>query len=206
MHTKRIFFIVLIVICFGIGAYLYLNRGETPADNSTMSSTASYANTEYGYSLDYPADLTYREYALGNTVFGHEADDVMEGKVETRVLVTQGAPGQSFEDTVGAELSLLCAADGPDSSFSCDGVEQVQPFTTRNGHEGLVLYLRGSLTNLATGESTAVGKGPYFVLPIQTGATGSQVLIIHPPLNKSAEEADSTLIRTVAESVRLSAD
>jgi hypothetical protein len=190
---------LLVIIFAGAAAYLYLERSDAPLETPTAS--ASYISGEFGYSLSYPADLTYREYAGGDVVFGREEGESMNAVAEVRILTVAGAPGQSFIDTVGAELATLCAADGPDTSFSCTGVEEVGPFTTASGLSGNLLYLAGSLTILATGEVTSVRKGPYFIIPLSTGATASRVLVVHAPLTQSAEMADAATIRAIAESV-----
>lgn len=200
--NKRIILGIVALLLIVIGAYfLFTSRGafDTPADFS-----ARYENTEFGYSIAYPTSLTYREYALGNVVFGTEEGEVMNGVAEVRIITPTGEAGQSFDDAVAAELMMLCAADGPNATFSCTGVEQVQPFTTSDGHAGRVLYLRGELTDFTTQETTVMGKGPYFVIPTSTGATASRAIVVHPPLNIGADEADSETIRRMAESLTLS--
>lgn len=202
MDTKKTILIVLVLIIL-LALFGWLgNRTSEP--QTTVEETKTYQNEAFGYSLSYPRNFDEQEYSLDNVVFGNVTDESVDGVAEARIITVQGSAGQSFINAVTAEMQNLCAADSPNITFSCTGAEQIQPFTSDSGAEGFVFYLRGELRNLQTSSTTSVGKGPYFAFPLRSGATGSTALVIHPPLNQSADEADSVAIRTIAESVKLS--
>ncbi len=163
----------------------------------------TYKNTVYGYSLTYPGVLDVKEYSDEETVFGIVSNDAVDGDAEARVLTVQGEVGQTLQDAVAQQLKNYCAADGPNASFSCTDTISTEPYTTADGEMGFVLMLKGQYLNLSTRVSDEVPKGPYYVRLLATSATISKVLVISPPLNQSAADADKSLIRAIAESVRL---
>jgi hypothetical protein len=130
---------------------------------------------------------------------------MMNGVVEVRVVNVEAQRGETFIDAATRELQNLCAADGTNSTYSCTGVEKVAPFKTKSGLAGFSLYLKGELTNLKTKSKTQVGKGPFFLFAAKSGATGSRIIVVHPPLNQSAAESDSVAVRSVAETLVINA-
>ncbi len=206
MKSKILISLVLIAIALlviAVTAISSRSNDPQPEDEQRelLPQTRTYENDIHGYSLSYPATLTDREYSPDNVVFGTIRGEAFDGVAEVRLVGTAGAPGSTFLEAVGAELIALCAADGPESSFSCTSVMSTEPFTTVAGAPGHVLYLRGELTHLGTQQVTEVRKGPYIVLPLTTSATHSAVLVVHPPLNLSADETDAEAIQAIAKSV-----
>lgn len=203
MQKKSLVLVIGALILAALAYYLF-GRTELPAlTTSSEVATTTYVSEEYGYTLDYPANLTLREYSPGNVVFGAESGEEMSGVVEVRVVDIPATPGQSLQEAATLQLQALCAADSPDATFSCPRVDQVQPFVSRSGIQGYVVYLTGEMRMSASGDALTIGKGPFFVLPLGSSATGSRVLVVHPPLNQTADDADAAAIRSVAESVRV---
>lgn len=106
----------------------------------------------------------------------------------------------SLVDAVIDTLAMFCAADGPTGSFSCAEASRSQPFTTASGETGTEVYLAGEMHDFTSDTRTPVEKGPYFVFPL---TTAQSVLVVHAPLNQSAAEADTAVIRAIAESVQI---
>ncbi|HVU80190.1 MAG TPA: hypothetical protein VHD37_02390 [Candidatus Paceibacterota bacterium] len=188
--------IVLVGGFFALNHFIYTQK---------QAGTLMYQNAQYGYALSYPDTLQVKEYTPEDTVFGIITGDMVEGVAEARVMTIAGSPGESFDQALARELENLCAADGPRSSFSCTGVETTAPFTNDAGLAGTKLYLHGEKKDLGSGAVTGVSKGPYYAFVLGTGATASQVLVIHAPLNKSAAEADAATIEAIARSAVLPA-
>jgi len=163
--------------------------------------TKTYTSAVHGFSLSYPSSLSVREYLPENIVFGISDGETMEGVVEARVITMAGTPGQTFIEAIAEQLKMLCAADGPTGTFSCTGIESIQPFVTTANEQGHTLYLNGALTIFATNQTTSVQKGPYVILPLETTAMTDTVLVIHPPLNQNTAEANLSTIDSVAKSV-----
>lgn len=167
---------------------------------SPHAEAGTYRNDVYEYSVIVPDGLDTKEYLPENVVFGHIEGDSVEGIVEARAMTVRGQAGETFLDAVGRDLANLCAADGPNASISCTGIESSEEFRT-NGLAGTELYLRAELKEFPSGSVTPFAKGPYFVFQRQSSASGSSILVIHAPLNQDADEADAEAIRAVAESL-----
>ncbi len=186
--------VILILLALGVGAFVW---------QTTAAAGKNYKNSVYGYSLTYPSDLDVKEYGDDMAAFGVAGKDAFDARVEARVVTAQGEPGQTLQDAVADQLKNYCAADGPSSSFSCTDTISTEPFTTELGEQGFILTLQGQLKDVKSGTITPVPKGPYYVLTLATSATISKVVVIEPPLNQSAAEANPTLIKMIAESLRL---
>lgn len=182
---------VLVIISLGVVFFVW---------NTSSSDGKTYANSVYGYTLTYPSSLDIKEYTDDIATIGVVTPEAVDGRADVRVVTAQGEAGQTPQDAVAMQLRNLCAADGPESSFSCTGTMSTEPFTTELGEMGFVLILRGELKNLKSGTMQQIPMGPYYVLTLAHSATISKVLVVMPPLNKNAAEADAALIRGIAES------
>lgn len=206
--SKLITIIAALLVVAG-GAWLYFSYA--PAQPGTEEPGVSYYTSEgYGYTVAYPSTLQVKEYQPEYVTIGHISgtgdEEFVDGVAEIRTEVIEGSPEQSFSEAIAERLEMLCAADGPNESFSCTGVERSNPFATASGISGTELYLVGELKNLKTGSTTAISKGPYYVFVLATGATATRALVIHAPLNQPAAEADAGVIEAVAKSLTLSAN
>ena len=199
-------YLILVLILVGIGGIAYLVTRPTGdvSENTPTPLTASYENSEYGYALSYPETLAVREYAGGNTAFGTENGDTFAGVAEVRFVTVSGNEGESLQEAAARELSVLCAADSTTQSFSCTGLDRILPFRTASGLTGYEIFLKGELRTIATGETTEVRKGPYYVFPLQVSATGGRAIVVHAPLAQSADEVDVETIREIARSLTVS--
>jgi len=197
MRYVALFFLGLLFIGLVIFGYF------TPlpfSSDSEKAETSTYRNDVYEYTVTVPEGLDIKEYLPENVVFGHIEGDMVDGVVEVRAMTVRGQSGETFLDAVARELANLCAADGPNASISCTGIESSEEFRT-GGLVGTELYLKAELKEFPSGNMTGFTKGPYFVFQRQSSASGSSILVIHAPLNQNADEADIDTIRTVAESV-----
>ncbi len=66
-----------------------------------------------------------------------------------------------------------------------------------------MIMIKGEVKSIANGTTQEIPKGPYYVLPINTSSTITKVVVISPPLDQSAAEAETPLIKSIAESVYL---
>jgi hypothetical protein len=89
--------------------------------------------------------------------------------------------------------------------MSCTAADSIREFTSRNGARGFVFFLDGDRTVTPTGAVSAIRKGPFYVFAQKTGATASEVVLIHAPLAAAADEADADTIEEIAASLRLPA-
>ena len=199
-HTTQTILGTLIVIGFVMGALFLYERSEKNEAVAEPSTTAkTYQNSDHGFTLSYPTTLDILEYTDDMTSIGTLIEGGIASAVDVRVVIIQGEEGESFIDAAARNLAELCAADGPDTSFSCTGIERSSPFVSGSGAIGLEVYLTGELTSASATET--VQKGPFYVFLIQGDASASKVLIVHAPLSLSASESDVATIRNVAESV-----
>jgi hypothetical protein len=196
--------IIFLVALLGFAAFFVPNTPKEEASPEAAQDLRMYENAAHGFSITYPATLDLLEYTPDMAAIGTQIPDGIDGVVDVRVMIVMGEPGESYEDALARELANLCAADGPDSSFSCTGVARTQPFAGAQGAEGVELFLAGALTERGTGAVTTIEKGPYYAFVLDGGATATKVLVVHAPLNQSAAEADAATIRAVAETVSVS--
>ena len=196
MYGKTLYALAVAVV-LALGAAFFVVQ-------SSSQDGKTYKNSVNAFELTYPSDLDIKEYTDDIATIGHVDNDTVDGLVDVRVITAQGEAGQTMQDAVADQLKNLCAADGPTTTFSCTTTLSTEPFVTDNGDEGFVLLLNGELKHLASSTVESVPHGPYYVLPIATSATISKVLVIMPPLNQSAAEADGDLIQAVAKTVYFS--
>jgi len=199
MSSSKAIIAIIVLALIAIGGYYLLNR--EPAAPETPATGPGYRNAVHDFSLSYPENLDILEYSPEMGSIGHLTEGGIDAVAEFRVVTIEGQPGETPGDAAARELMPLCAADGPDTTFSCTGVEEVDPFVSTPDVRGFEIYLTGDLTTISTGETTTVRKGPFFAFPLETSATATKVLIVHAPLNQSAEEADAETIRLIAETV-----
>lgn len=202
-HTTQTILGVLVVIGIAMGALFFFERSKKEEALEQVPTSKEYRNTDHGFSLTYPATLDILEYTDDMASIGTLIEGGIASVVDVRVAIIQGEPGESFMEAAARNLSNLCAADGPESSFSCTGVERSAPFVSTSGVIGLEVYLTGELTTLDTGAVQAVSKGPFYVFLIQGDASVSKVLIVHAPLNQNVSESDVEAIKTVAASIEI---
>lgn len=189
---------IVAVIALALVAVAFYERSKEPVPSVA---TKEYRNTDHGYALSYPGTLDVLEYTSDMATIGRLIDGGIEGVADVRVAIITAEPGESFIDAATRNLAGLCAADGPEASFSCTGVERSAPFVSNKGAVGYEAYLTGVLTTHATGAVETVTRGPYYAFLLEGGATASKILIVHAPLNQSAEEADTETIKAIAQSV-----
>lgn len=185
---------VLIIVALGATAFVFQT---TPREDTT------YTSSVHTFTLSYPASLDVKEYTDDIVTIGIVSENAVDGVAEARVITAQGQAGQSWQDAVADQLKNLCAADGPTTSFSCTDTLSMEPFTTANAEQGFYILLKGELRELSNNTTSDIPKGPYYLIPLQSSATISKVLVISPPLNVNASDADATLVRAIAESVRI---
>lgn len=187
-----------LIFLVGVAGFLVFLKPNEVSAPKHVQSAQGYENTVHGFSLFYPSDYTHTEYTPDIVSIGYATDDGMTAVAEARTLVVETVSGESLTETVANQLAILCAADGPTGSFSCSGISRSEPFTTLSGREGTVVYLSGEHHDFTTDTRTPTEKGPYVIIPLDTPNT---VLVVHAPLNQSANEVQPSLITAIAKSV-----
>ncbi|RJR13353.1 hypothetical protein C4585_02230 [Candidatus Parcubacteria bacterium] len=201
MNTLFHYILVMLFASLAVGAGLLLSSYMGQA--APEEETAEYTNTVYGYTVTYPTHLKIQEYSPDIVSFATITDEFVDSAAEIRVMTIEGMPEETFEEAVVRSLSNMCAADGSTESFSCTGLEISELFNTSSDEQGVKLYLSGQLVDLTTGATTTVSKGPYFVFLLGSSATMSRILVIEPPLNKTAAEVEASTIELIAKSIVL---
>lgn len=188
--SKAVIIIGACIVLLMGGFYVLSTTDTTEAPVEHTETNNIYTNSFHGYSLQYPAGTNVTETSSESVTFGNE--------VEASIVNIEGEAGQSWQDVATDYLINMCAADGPTGSFTCTEAQSQQPVTSESGLEGFVIYLNGELQNFETDETTQEDRGPFFVFPLQTSATVSKILVVHPPLNQSSGNANSEMIRKIA--------
>lgn len=175
---------------------------------SPPAEPSRYVSGTYSFSFEYPDSLDLREYIPEAISIGRERGEGFDASVE---VVVERGEGSDFEAFVLDRARLACAADGPDLSLSCGAATNRRPFTTAEGIAGTVYVLEHSTTRPGTGELLEAGEyGPVYVIPLAADdavdAGGYHALLVRAPVALGREEVDESLLRAVAESVRLDAE
>ena len=194
---------LFIIAVIGFIVMFKPNEPLSPEQIATEATAKTYENSLHGFSLAYPEELNILEYTPEIATIGTLTEGGIDGVVDIRVETIEGQPDESLTEAAARQLSLLCAADGPTQSFTCTGLKSAVPFVTISGTTGFKIFLHGELTDFTTGSVTEIDKGPYLAFVLSTSATATKVLVIHPPLNQSAEEANRESIESIAKTVRI---
>lgn len=180
------------------GFFIFLKPNDATAPALT-GETLTYTSTAHGFSVSYPANLSHLEYNPDMITIGTITEGGIDGVADLRTFIIETTP-DTLVATVAEQLAVYCAADGPTGSFSCSDISRSEPFTTTTGTQGTLVYLHGEHHDLTTHARTPVEKGPYILFPL---TMPDAVLVVHAPLNQSAEEADTDLITAIARSVTI---
>jgi hypothetical protein len=188
------------LLCLAVGACAERAPSGEPEEEEYV---ARYDSQEYGFSIAYPDTLDRREYSAEHLAVGRTDE---EGFAEVVTLDVHSGTHDRFETFAADAARLSCATVGPDIALECTEVEALQPFTSRAGARGSVLYLRHVASRTATGEIVeAGGRGPFFAFELPAGGSPGdyRALVIGPAPVLSAAAMDTALVRTIAESLRL---
>ena len=187
-----------LIFLIGVAGFLIFLKPNDLSTPDHVESAQTYENTVHGFSLSYPSNYSHVAYTPDIATIGHVSEEGVTGVAEARTFIVDDVPGESLTETVIKQLAMLCAADGPTGSFSCSDVSRSEAFTTLSGREGTTVYLSGELHEFASDTRTQTEKGPYVIIPLDTP---NSVLVVHAPLNQSADEAQADLIIAIAKSV-----
>lgn len=205
MNKTTVGVVVLVLAVLAL-AYVFISKKEekVPNENSNAEpKTSLYESKDHGFSFEYPERLDLKEYQPDFISLGKESGESFQSEVDVQVVKShEGSPAE-FDEFVYGEARNSCAADGVNESIECTDVEQEQPFETASGLTGKVFYLKEVHKNLESGEEKIGGKGPFFVFNISANDPESNfsALVIRTPM--AIDKADSSLIRSVAESVKV---
>jgi hypothetical protein len=191
------------VILILLGGSYWVSRNRDSVEMAQLNTeTSLYTNEAYAYSVEYPADLQVQEYGDESVTFGRIDGEMVDGQADVRILTFESEPGQSFQEVAGVQLMNLCAADGPNETFSCTDVTSVTEFQSASGVSGFEFRLRGERLNFTSNEVTEDPRGPFYVFPLDTSATASQVLVVMPPMNKDSMDVSEAIMTDIATSLR----
>jgi hypothetical protein len=205
--NKKASISIIVLIFIGVVAWMYAHNDSAQPVSSDQTSTHVYQSEDYGFSFVVPESLGLNEYLPTSIAVGTStADGGFASVADVDVIESDPATTyESFDDFLHNRTEIMCAADGPGASISCTGVEQEQSFETTGGLSGTVYYLKEETKDLATGEIATAGKGPFFAFNISANNPGHTftALVVHAPVALPADQVDSELIRSIAESVKI---
>jgi hypothetical protein len=177
--------VVYAVGALAIVALGYVAYRQLPQSTVGTASLTQYESKVYGFSLSYPSSLAAREISLEDIVFGRIDGEMIDAVAQVRVMDIDGVPGETLSQSAVRALLPLCA-DVP-----CTGLSSELPFVTQSGAEGRELYLA----------SESGVRGPFFVVPLATHATGSRLIVVSAPV-ETAISGVPLFVRDMARSLR----
>lgn len=219
---KTILFIsvLAIIVITAILLVWRMPKGEDLLTTNSISEATSsvlptrepvvYKNTKYNFELSFPFNLNFKESSPEAIFIGNINDLQTESLVEVRVLTTPISSGQKISPTTAEQFIFdtakkLCNASGPNITISCDKVEQLESITTLSGQIARTFYLSEKTTDNKSGEikSTSL-KGPFFSFDLTKNTPSSQsAILLSPPVQKDSQSVNGTLIRDVADSLKI---
>ena len=216
-NTKNIA-IFLVVIAGLYGVYSVMNKLNIDFSSSNVAPTKPtpvftvksllYTNTSYNFSYEYPNTLSLKEIGADKQVLGRQATLQFSPLVEIS-LIKGGAEItlQSFEEFVLDQARSECSTVNETVSITCtriDDVVNIKPFTSTNGVQGQVFYLKAQQKNLSSGKVDSVRRGPFYTFNSSSKTVGvMSFIMIGNPTSVTAEAADKATIESVARSLSL---
>lgn len=133
----------------------------------------TYQNDRLGFSFSYPANYTFtdvlasRDGLVSGVLKRGEANILVEAKDLADYPAEWRAQGRTnFVDAAVAIATLMCDADGPDSSRSCPEVLRQSTFGNRHDLECLEIELREVITASEPRHFTTRTRGPIYAVRI----------------------------------------
>lgn len=175
-------------------------EGVPVADEADEGVGKTYHSKTYGFSFRYPDTLDIEEYLASTIAVGSPIPNGFESAVE--VAVGEDHAGTADYDTFVDEwMELLCAADGPDRSTSCDGIEARESFTTASGLAGDRYALRLVRTDVLAGTRTVSSFGPVYAFKLRGDPADFTTVFVYAPLATYDQGPDRSLVSALAESL-----
>lgn len=211
MHTGTRRFalgILILIVALALGAAVILafvipHKATAPAAGAGM---ATYHSATYGYAFSYPAQYSVQEYSPENVAVGTPNDGGGIDAVANADLVTATAEDGygSFDDFIQSVAMNDCAADGPDESIRCTGVDHSVAYRSPSGVPGEEFFLT-QVTTGGAGTSTAI-RGPFYAFDITPNSTAFQfsALLVHVPA-AGDDSATAPIVSGIADSLKINA-
>jgi len=214
--NTKLFATILILIGVGYGAYsvvdqlninLIPSRPATTKPPSTFKVTyLPFTNRTYNFSYEYPNTLDMQVLGPDEAVLGIQG--TLRFSPIVQISLIKGGTEitlQSFDEFVLSKARVACSSSSATVSITCnriDDVVNIRPFTSKNGVQGQVFYLKAEQKNLSTGKTDTVRRGPFYTFNSSPKTIGvKSFIMISNPASLSAEEADTATIESVSESL-----
>lgn len=163
---------------------------ETPA----MPAESSYTNSNFGYSLSYPANLQLKAYNPENAtiglISGSGDTETVDGKTGIRAVSSSGGAEKKMklEDFIFQKVKLLCDADGAGVSVSCPKKLSLVPLTLDSQLPAYTLTLQKEEKATGPEAFNTKSEAVFFVVDLST-ANQRAILIIYPVGDGSVEQS-----------------
>lgn len=173
-----------------------------PVAQPAAAASATYTNSNYGYSLEYPAALQLKAYNPENAtiglISGSGDTETVDGKTALRAVSADNAAEKKmkFDDFVFQKVKLLCDADGGGVSVSCPKKLSLKPLELASKLDGYALTLQKEEKSIGPEAFDTKSDAVFFVIDLST-ANQRSILVVYPVGDGSVAAAQA-----VAASVR----
>lgn len=203
---KFLFFLTLLIIAAGLWYFrdnLIKQKIILLPKNETANKT--YSSSKYGFSFSYPENLEI-VVSADEILLGKRGANNFEPKVIVEVLKSSSEIEiQSFEEFVLDASREACSIETESIIQTCtriDDVVRIAPFKSEPGVAGQVFYLKGEEKDKKTGKTQSMRRGPFYTFNTSLNTPNQMsFILIGNPFEKSPDEADSPLIKSVANSL-----
>ncbi len=207
ISPKKLLFPLLatsVFVAFGVYYYfqIYLPSVNEKAGEETTPNWESYSNRDYGYSIDYPKNLSLEESASLTVYLRRGEDPIFEiTPLEKYIGADEDMDFRLYAVTLAG---ISCAADGLLSSIRCEGEVETSSFTNNYGVGGIFFYLNEVTSTYEDGQTveTTRKKGPYFAFDVYEKTKGQLRALFLLPSSGELSAADLQAVEQIKESLR----
>ncbi len=166
----------------------------TQPEAPVASADDNYTNTNFGYSLTYPASLQLKVYNPENAsiglISGSGDTETVDGKVALRAISAANAAEKKMgmDDFIFQKVKLLCDADGGGVSVSCPKKLSSKPLALTSGLSAYTLTLQKEEKAIGPEAFNTKSEAVFFVVDLST-ANQRAILVIHPIGDGTVEQS-----------------
>ena len=215
MSAGKKFFITLIFVVGAVVAWYVWSHpstlefvDKTVSQPKSVVATHVYKNEKYGFSFSYTDPYVVSEINGEQVFVGKQ--NLKNFEPVAFIYLVKNLPEtqiQSFEEFVLDQSRLVCSSQTTTESVLCtriDDVVKIAPFTSVDGARGQVFYLKGELTNNSNGKVSTIRRGPFYTFNTSANTPNlMSFIMIGNPIGKTAEAANTAVIKAIADSLKI---
>lgn len=203
MQTK----VTIAVILAVFAVFAFFAWQHTKTDLLIPEGMHGYESDTYQFSFEAPARYDIKTYTDQSIAIGDRTSDGGFKSVSDVLVIEAGDdPYVSFGAFIESQLTLMCAADGPEASISCTDVASSEPFVAEGGLPGMKYVLTEETRILADDSVTERKAGPFYVFDVSSENPGKGLVavVVRVPMASSGAAEEVEVAEGIARTVETS--